>query len=211
MANSPTKPTVIEGDAGAAIEVPKVEAPDPFDLARLRVPADYEADAAVKKLINTVPVRRPHRQEWIWVHPSEDYRGVFMTIELREEREMYIALPHVAQELPGEIQRRMIYTAQNASRVTFLWPVRMAAPGERLDDWSISAHDGASKAMHQRIRLVSNRSLGAYETIVTEHSPIGFEPKWPELAFQELLRLAFKGGRLIDSFDHPVIRQIRGL
>jgi hypothetical protein len=120
-------------------------------------------------------------------------------------------LPHIAQELPSEIQRRMIYTAQNASRVTFLWHVRMAAPGERLDDWSISAHEAAAKAMHQRIRLVSNRSLGAYETIVTENSPTGFEAKWPELSFQELIRLAFKGGRLIDSFDHPVIRQIRGL
>jgi len=147
MANTPAKPTLIEGDATPVTETPKVEAPDPFDLDRLRVPADYEADAAVKKLITTVPVRRPHRQEWIWVHPGEEYRGVFMSIELKEEREMYVALPHVAQELPGEIQRRMIYTAQNSSRVTFLWPVRVAAPGDRLDDWSISAHEAAAKAM----------------------------------------------------------------
>ena len=28
-----------------------------FDLARLRVPTDYESDAAVKKLLTTVPVR----------------------------------------------------------------------------------------------------------------------------------------------------------
>src|SRR5262245_9452631 len=125
MMSNPSKPTLVEDGAAAAPETPKVEVPDPFDLNRLRVPADYEADAAVKKLITTVPVRRPHRQEWIWVHPGEDYRGVFMTIELKDEREMYVALPHIAQELPSEIQRRMIYTAQNASRVTFLWPVRM--------------------------------------------------------------------------------------
>jgi len=87
----------------------------------------------------------------------------------------------------------------------------VAAPGDRLDDWSTSAHEAAGKDMCERIRLVANRSLGAYETIVTENSPTGFEPKWPELSFQELIRLAFKGGRLIDSFDHPVIRQIRGL
>ncbi len=211
MMSNPSKPTLVEDDAAAAPEATKVEPPDPFDLDRLRVTADYEADAAVKKLIITVPVRRPHRLEWFWVHPSEEYRGVFMSIELKEEREMYVASPHVAQELPSEIQRRMIYTAQNASRVTFLWPVRMAAPGDRLDDWSTSAHEAAAKAMRERIRLVSNRSLGAYETIVTENSPTGFEPKWPELSFQELIRLAFKGGRLIDSFDHPVIRQIRGL
>ena len=134
-----------------------------------------------------------------------------MSIELKEEGEIYLAPPHIAQELPGEIQRRMFYTVQNASRVTYLWPVKVAAPGERLDLWSTTAHDAAAKAMQERIRLVSNRSLGAYETIVTDSPPVGFEPKWPEASFQELVRLAFRGGRLIDSFDHPVIRQIRGL
>ena len=58
---------------------------------------------------------------------------------------------------------------------------------------------------------MANRSLGAYETIVTESEPAGFELKWPEVSFQELVRLAFRGGRLINDFDHPVIRQIRGL
>jgi hypothetical protein len=207
-----TKPTTpLEGTASVSVgEAPKVEAPDPFDLARLRAPADYEADAQVKKLLTTVPVRRPHRQEWIWVHPSEHFREVLMTIELKEEGEIYVAVPHIAQELPGEIQRRMLYTAQNASRVTFLWPVKVAAPGERLDQWSISAHEAAAKAMQQRIRVVANRSLGAYETIVTLSQTVGFEPVWPEVSFQELVRLAFRGGRLIDTFDHPVIRQIRG-
>ncbi len=208
MSDESTKPKL----APAPIpETPKVEAPDPFDLARLRVPTDYESDAAVKKLLTTVPVRRPHRQEWIWVHPSELYREVLMAVELKEEREVYLAPPHIAQELPGEIQRRMLYTVQNASRVTFLWPVKVAAPGERLDPWSTSAHEAAAKAMQERIRLVANRSLGAYETIVTENQPVGFEPRWPEVSFQELIRLAFRGGKLIDNFDHPVIRQIRGL
>ena len=34
--------------------------------------------------------------------------------------------------------------------------------------------------------------------------------RWPEVSFQELIRLAFRGGKLIDNFDHPVIRQIGG-
>jgi hypothetical protein len=129
---------------------PKVEAPDPFDLEKLRVPADYEHDAAVKKLLTHVPCRKPHRQEWIWVHPT--YREVFMAIELKEENETYVVLPHIAAELPGEVQRRMFYLTQNASRVTFMWPVKMAAIGERLDTWSQSAHEAASRAMQERIR-----------------------------------------------------------
>ena len=148
MTNLSNKPTLL-GDTAVppAVETPNVEAPDPFDLTRLRVPVDYEHDAAVKKLLTTVPVRRPHRQEWIRVHPSEHYRAIFMSVELKEEGEIYLALPHIAQELPGEIQRKMFYTVQNASRVTYLWPVKVAAPGERLDLWSTSAHAGALKAM----------------------------------------------------------------
>ena len=42
-----------------AIETPKVEAPDPFDLARLRVPTDYEHDAAVKKAPDDCPGPAP--------------------------------------------------------------------------------------------------------------------------------------------------------
>jgi hypothetical protein len=34
MPNRPIRPTLIEGDAVAASEAAKVEAPDPFDLAR---------------------------------------------------------------------------------------------------------------------------------------------------------------------------------
>jgi hypothetical protein len=210
MTITPT-PQPIPPPESEASKVETAVAPDPFDLDRLRVPVDYEADAGVRKLLTTVPVRRPNRQEWIWVHPSESYRETFMCVELKEEGEIYIAFPHVAKELPGEIQRRTIYTAQNASRVTFLWPVKVSAPGERLDTWSTSAHEAAAKAMHQRIRLSANRSLGAYETLVTESQPIGFEPKWPEASFQELIKLAFRGGKLIENFDHPVIRQLRGL
>jgi hypothetical protein len=42
-----------------------------------------------------------------------------MAIELKEENETYVVLPHIAAELPGEAQRRMFYLTQNASRVTF--------------------------------------------------------------------------------------------
>jgi hypothetical protein len=205
-----TPKPIVEMEMPPKVETPTA-APDPFDLDRLRVPIDYEGDAGVRKLLTVVPARRPHRQEWIWVHPHEDYRETFMCVELKEEGEIYLCLPHVARELPGEIGRRTIYTVQNASRVTFLWPVKVAAPGERLDTWSLSAHEVAAKAMHQRIRLSANRSLGAYETMVTESTPIGFEPKWPEASFKELIKLAFRGGKLIENFDHPVIRQLRGL
>jgi hypothetical protein len=39
-----------------------------------------------------------------------------------------------------------------------------------------------------------------------EHS----EPVWPDRPFNELLKLGF-GDRIIDSADHPVLKELRGL
>ena len=36
------------------------------------------------------------------------------------------------------------------------------------------------------------------------------QPKWPDKTLQEMITLAFGGGRLIDTPDHPVIRRLNG-
>ena len=52
-----------------------------------------------------------------------------------------------------------------------------------------------------------NRSLGAYEVYdATGKLP---DPEWPEVSFQELLRIAFKD-RFIESLDHSVIKRLQG-
>jgi hypothetical protein len=35
------------------------------------------------------------------------------------------------------------------------------------------------------------------------------EPEWPDRTFREIIRTAFQG-RMIDSLDHPLLRQLRG-
>jgi hypothetical protein len=66
------------------VEKPKLEianepaaAPDPLNVAALRLPPAFEETAGVRKQLTIVPVRKPHRQEWIRVHPDEAYRGDF--------------------------------------------------------------------------------------------------------------------------------------
>jgi hypothetical protein len=57
------------------------------------------------------------------------------------------------------------------------------------------------------VRVKANMSLGAYE--VYEASATIPEPTWPELTYQQMLAIAFKG-RLVDNFDHPVLKRLRG-
>jgi hypothetical protein len=75
-------------------------------------------------------------------------------------------------------------------------------------EWHRSAREAAELATTRWVRCKANRSLGAYEIFQAEAGIT--EPTWPELTFQEIIRIAFRD-RLIMSLDHPVIKRLRGL
>jgi hypothetical protein len=35
------------------------------------------------------------------------------------------------------------------------------------------------------------------------------EPQWPELSFQEVIKIAFRN-KMIDTWEHPILRRLRG-
>ena len=45
-----------------------------------------------------------------------------------------------------------------------------------------------------------------YEVEIAENEALP-DPVWPDVDLTTILRTAFKGGRLIDRLDHPVIVQ----
>jgi hypothetical protein len=183
-------------------------APDPFDLASLRLNPSFLETSGVKKLWTTVPARRPGPQDFVRVHPSPDYRENFAMIDLKDDREDFLVRPELLPELAGEVVYKTVLTATNRQGVIFLWPIRLPAPDDRKSDWLRSAREGAEMAMSQWIRLKANMSLGAYEITVAES--VIAEPVWPELSFQELVRIAYRD-RMVTSLDHAVVKRLRGL
>lgn len=204
-------------------EKPKIElardldrtavAPDPFNVASLRLPPTFQETAGVRKIVSTVPVRKPHSQEWFRVHPDEEYRGNFALIFLREENEHYLLAPPLFEPLRKETIPVTLYTVLNRTGVLFLWPAKLSGSGHRnADSWNASAHEAAAAAMKRSVRMQSNMGLGAYEHSFSDNSTPENDPAWPELTFEELLRIAFvKTGCFVDNFDHPVIKMLRGL
>jgi hypothetical protein len=181
---------------------------DPFDLASLRLDQSFTETAGVRKLLTTVPVRKPAAQDFVRVHADPNFRDVFALIELRDEREIYLVLPGIARELVGEFVMATLYTAITRQGVVFLWPVKLPGPDGRRLEWHRSAAEAAELAMTSWIRVKANMSLGAYE--ITEAASVMSEPDWPAVSFEELLRTAFRD-RLVDRRDHPVIKRLRGL
>src|SRR5262245_66668008 len=87
--------------------------PDPFDLNTLRLDQSFVEAAGVKKLLTTVPVRRPHSQDFVRVRADPDYRAALALIELRDDREIYLLTPDIAAQLPGEFVMATLYTTIN--------------------------------------------------------------------------------------------------
>jgi hypothetical protein len=181
---------------------------DPFDLDSLRLSQAFVETAGVKKLLTTVPVRKPNPQDFVRVHAAADYRMDVLMIDLKDDREHFLVRPELAGELAGETVMKSLFTAINRQGVVFLWPVRIPPPDGRQLEWWRSLREAAELAMTRWLRVKANMSLGAYE--MGEAESVMSEPRWPEVSFQELLRIAFRD-RMIDRLDHPVIRRLRGL
>jgi hypothetical protein len=183
--------------------------PNPFNPAALRLSQSFGGPVGVKKLLTTVPVRKPNRQDFVRVHPDPAYRLTpTAIIELREDRETYLLSPAIAQQLPGEFNVVTLYTAINRQGVTQLWPVKLPGEDGRQLEWHRSAAEAAELAMEKWVRVTANMSKGGYDLF--EASGDLSEPVWPDISFEEILRIAFRD-RYVDRVDHPLLQKLRGL
>jgi hypothetical protein len=159
----------------AAESVPKaVEPLDPFDPEALRLDQSFIETSGVKKLLTTVPVRKPSPQDFVRTHRDPNYRRTFTIIELREDREIYLLRPEIARELPGEFVLATLYTAINRQGVMFLWPIKLPGPDGKVLEWHRSAAEAAELALQRWVRVKANMALGAYE--ITEAVSVMAEP-----------------------------------
>ena len=80
-------------------------APNPFDPAALRLDQSFAETVGVKKLLTTVPVRKPNRQDFVRVHADPAYRLTpAAIIELKEDREVYLVTPTMAIGAAGRVR-----------------------------------------------------------------------------------------------------------
>jgi hypothetical protein len=185
-----------------------VGAPDPFDPAALRLSQDPLAAAGVKKALIRVPVRRPGQQEYIRVHPDEDYRLDTAIIELKDDRETYLVAPHLRAELFAETKPVRLFTTISRQGVVAIWPCKLPGADGRPNAWHNTALQAAELAMSRWTRIVADMGLGGYQPYTAAGDLP--DPEWPEQSFPALLKIAF-GAFYIDRPDHPVIRKLQGL
>ncbi len=180
---------------------------DPFSLDRLRLSQDFRSMANVRKVITTVPCRKPNRYDFVRVHPGEGYRMETIIFEDKMNRDVYLVDPELREELANESFAACLLTAITKQGNVFLWQVRLPGEDGRSNSWNDSALAASRIAERSWVRMSANMSAGSYDT----HEAVGDlgEPNWPDSSFQELLRICFKD-RFIQDRDHPVLRELRG-
>jgi hypothetical protein len=189
---------------------PRSKKVSPFaNLRSLRMPQDYHDDQfGVKPLITRIPVRRPLPQEFVRAHSGEEYRisGIGMFTD-KINGGQYFVSPEVCAELGPHVRRSAILTSITRQGITILWPIVLPGDDGRLNSWPESEWVVAQEAETSWVRMEANRALGGYEAkYATGTLP---EPVWPELTLEQLMTIGFRQ-YLIDSPEHPLLRQLRG-
>jgi hypothetical protein len=181
---------------------------DPFDPAALRLSQDFAASIGVRKVLTTVPCRKPNRHEFVRVRPGEEWRLETGLFEDKVNREIYLVQRDLWAELAGEVFPACLFLAVNRQADVFMWAAKLPGSDGRSNTWNDSALAAARLAETKWVRVAANMCGGCYD--VYEAAGELAEPVWPELSFPDILKLCFKD-RFIQKADHPAIRALRGM
>jgi len=182
--------------------------PGKIDFSKFRISVDNVDLPTSKKVILHVPVGKPGKQKYVRVNPNSDNKLVCATLKLEDEERKYLVSPHIVQAIIQDVKSVILSLAIDRQGNVFLWEVPPTPLEGRENTWNQSQRQIAEMAENKWVRLKSNMSSGSYDAQVAEGEIP--EPIWPTLSCDEILNIAFPPTHIIDSFDHPVLRKLRG-
>jgi hypothetical protein len=181
-----------------------------LDALRKETAAADIAGVGSKEVLIRVPVRRPKRTEFIRTHPDPQMQLAATVYADRDENEDVFFVPKPMRDAFDEGQLRQVRLQLTISRrgTLFIWPIPLVVDGRSMGrSWHESAFKAAELAKGRWLRMAADKGLSGYRVHLAEGEIP--EPTWPQYSFGELLEIAFEG-HIIQSADHPVIRDLRG-
>jgi hypothetical protein len=153
-------------------------------------------------VIVSLPVMRPDTAQFFRIHPELHGDLNILKQKSGKGEELYAVVPGMVHQIDN-VRKYTLFLGVHRDGSHFLWPISATSS----DGYSRSARQIAITAMKTWCRLVSVRSTGVY---ICRQAPQCKEiPVWPEnKTFVELLALAFGDGRIIDSPEHPVVKEM---
>jgi len=175
-------------------------------LSSLRLPDTYNVSGGVALPLKAT-YGKLNKHRFCRVHPSDEYKFRCLVVDDKDNGETYLAAPNMASQLGSLATPKTIRLAVDNAGTPKLIGEPDLDPSGRRNLWQSSYKDAIKQAENDWVRVQANMAAGQYE-ITPSMSDLGF-PRWPKQSMDELINDAF-AGRIIDSPDHPYIRQIQG-
>lgn len=182
--------------------------PNAFSLADIRLNQDFENTAGVRKVITQVRVDKPAKYVFFRVREEDEWCVDVWILEFKDDREIYLIHPNSLEFVGDLAAPTTLFTAITRNGDIFFLPVKLSKSDGRSDSWNESRRAAAELAKKKWLRMAANTNVGAYDI----YEAVGNipEPEWPdELTFEDLLNIAFKD-KVIQGYDHPVLKKLRG-
>jgi len=175
-------------------------------LSSLRLPDTYSATGGITQPLKPT-FGKMNKHRFCRVHPGVEYKFRCLLVDDKENGETYLAAPSMAGHLGSLATAKTIRLAVDNSGIPKLIGEPDIDLSGRRNLWQSSYKDAINQAENNWVRVEANMKAGQYE--ITKSSNDLGDPKWPNQTMEELINDAFSG-RIIDSPDHPYIRQIQG-
>jgi hypothetical protein len=185
-----------------------------FDINSLRLPTTFEQGIITKKLVNTIPIRKPRPGlDFFRIRPEPEWTFQTFLLDLKEgEEEKYLVHPELVSEVivTGKLKPVTIFTGITfTGQVLFLSDIPHPDIDGKDNGYNRSRRIAYEIAKFKWIKIQTNKALGSYD--IMEAVSDFPEPVWPEdpATMNITLEIAFKHN-LIESYDHPVLKRLRG-
>ncbi len=184
-----------------------------FDFDSVKLSPTFVAGMMVEKLITTIPIRKPNAYEFFRIRDDSEWTFSLYLLDLNEgDEEKYIVAPELISDVMdiGRLKPVMIYTLiTHTHKIFFLSDVPLPDQDGKDNGYNRTRRESYAIGTKKWVRIKANKALGAYEiSLAKGELP---EPKWPKepKTIKDALNIAFKN-KIIDSIDHPVLKQLRG-
>jgi hypothetical protein len=179
-----------------------------LDLNEFRINQDFSLHVQARKTAVCVPVQRPDRQQWVFLHPDPAWRVHVALLEDKSNRRSYLVAPEIVPDVTEDLTAKLLIAYVTRTGNPGLWGVRLPDEGGRIDTFNESALAIIASHTNQWIRILCDQADKSYS--VLEAGPVELPaPRWPEGGFQWMFDTAFKN-RVIRSTEHPLLQALRG-
>jgi hypothetical protein len=183
-----------------------------FDFRSLCLPTTFEQGSVIKKLITTIPLKKPKSGlEFFRIREEPEWTTEIYLLDLGSEEEKYAVAQDIVPEIidTGRLRRVRLYTGITLAGNLFLSDISLPDSDGKENEYNRTRAMAYEIAKYKWIKLQVNKALQAYE-IVEAKSNLP-EPIWPEEPSDiiKALEICFKD-KLIDSIDYPPLKKLRG-